>query len=180
AIGARVKGKKLPRFVHTLLIQVWADVLALTALRQGEDSELFTRQLAIADRLVRASCASAGSEDALTAEEAGQMRQEIEQALTQVGYHGEDAAAIAARMLSGSDEGGDRGGGEDAASRTELALRMKARTRLGEELEAQKRKAKTTPLDEEGKACLEQIKHLPFGTWFEFMSNQQGDRVRRR
>ncbi|MFN3843973.1 MAG: DUF1631 domain-containing protein [Rehaibacterium terrae] len=176
AIGARVKGKKLPRFVHTLLTQAWADVLALTALRQGEDSELFTRQLAIADRLVRASCASAGSEDALTAEEAGQMRQEIEQALTQVGYHGEDAAAIAARMLSGSDDNGK----EDAASRTELALRLKARARLGEELEADKRKARTTPLDDEAKACLEQIKHLPFGTWFEFMSNQQGDRVRRR
>lgn len=176
AVASRVKGKKLPRFVHTLLTQAWSDVLALTSLRQGEDSESFARHLAIAERLIRATSASATAEDRLAADEAEAMRKEIEQALAQVGYHAEDAAAIAARMVAGTDESQE----DDAASRTELALRLKARTRLGEELEAQKKKAKATPLDDKEKACLEQIKHLPFGTWFEFMTNQQGDRVRRR
>lgn len=176
AVAARVKGRKLPRFVHTLLTQAWSDALALTSLRQGEDSEQYARQLAIAERLVRATQASAKPEDALDAGEAEQLRHEIEQALAQVGYHVEDAGAIAARMVAGTDESTE----DDAASRTELALRLKARARLGEDLAAEKRKAKATPLNEQEKACLDQVRHLPFGTWFEFVTGKDADRVRRR
>ena len=57
-------------------------------------------------------------------------------------------------------------------------MRMKARARLGEELQQAKRKRLS--LSPEEQARLEQIKHLPFGTWFEFTMNQQGERVRRR
>ena len=52
----------------------------------------------------------------------------IEAALGQVGYHGDEAAVIAQRLTSskGDDE-------DDPASRTELAMKLKARTRLGED-----------------------------------------------
>lgn len=175
AIATRVKGKKLPRFVHTMLTQAWTDVLALTALRQGEDSDTYRRQLQAAELLIDATTATPGA-TALSDSETQDLRQEIEHSLPTVGYHVEDAAAIAAKMIAGEDESKE----DDAASRTELALRLKARTRLGEEFEAEKRKAKAIDLNDEEKACLEQIKQLPFGTWFEFQANPQGDKVRRR
>src|SRR5690606_40459220 len=56
----------------------------------------------------------------------------VEAALSQVGYHAEEAGIIAARLTSSaSDE-------DDPASRTELAMKLKARTRLGEDAEDRK------------------------------------------
>ena len=62
--------------------------------------------------------------------------------------------------------------------RTELTMRLKARARLGEDLQqARKKKVVLSP---EESARLEQIKHLPFGTWFEFQVGDKGEKVRRR
>ena len=102
------------------------------------------------------------------------LRQEILASLTQVGYHAEEATAIAQRLVEPQTTADD----DSAASRTEMAMRMKARARLGEETEHAKRKKIALSADEQ--ARLEQIKHLPFGTWFEFTLNQQGEKSRRR
>lgn len=178
AVAARVKGHKIPRFVHTLLTQAWTDVLALSLLRQGEDSDGYRRQLAIADRLVRAAGNVQGTEGALGREEALELREEIEQSLGQVGYHAEDAKAIAARLTS--IENDEDAGPDDPASRTELALRLKAHSRLGGDEVKANRGAKQPALNAQEKACLEQIKALPFGSWLEFVINQQGEVARRR
>jgi len=45
---------------------------------------------------------------------------------------------------------------------------------------AGKRPGLHPPLNEAERAQLEHIKTLPFGTWFEFVTNQQGDSVRRK
>ncbi|TXK62505.1 DUF1631 family protein [Alkalisalibacterium limincola] len=177
AVSARIKGHKIPRFVHTLLTQAWTDVLALSLLRQGEDSDGFRRQLEIADRLVRAAARPQAPGSGLERGEALELREEIEQSLAQVGYHAEDAKAIAARLTSIEDE--EEAGPDDPASRTELALRLKAHSRLGGEVKASS-DPKQPPLDAREKACLEQIKALPFGCWLEFVINQQGEVARRR
>lgn len=179
-VGARIKDRKVPRFVHTLLTQAWTDVLALSALRQGADSDAYRRQLAIAERLVEAACRA--SDKGLERDEAIGLRQEVEQSLAQVGYHGEDAKAIATRLTSVDDEVEE--GEDDPASRTELALRLKARSRLGEDTPGgggtKAAKAAKVPLTAAEQQQLERIRTLPFGAWFEFTTNQQGDRVRRR
>jgi hypothetical protein len=165
--------QNLPRFTHTLLSQAWTDVMALTALRHGEDSDQWRQQLDIAERLVAVARAPAGTTP-LAADEANGLRMEILASLTQVGYHEEEATAIAQRLVEpqvGVDD-------DSASSRTELTMRLKARARLGEDLEHAKRKKMT--LTPEEQARLDQIKHLPFGTWFEFTLNQQGEKVRRR
>lgn len=178
AVSERVEGHKIPRFVHTLLTQAWTDVLALSLLRQGEDSDGYRRQLEIAERLVRAAGNVQGEAGALDREEALELRDEIEQSLGQVGYHAEDAKAIAVRLTS--HENDEEAGTDDPASRTELALRLKARSRLGGEDVKAGGAARQPPLDAQEKACLEQIKALPFGSWLEFVINQQGEVVRRR
>jgi hypothetical protein len=58
-------------------------------------------------------------------------------------------------------------------------MRLKARARLGEDLQ-QAKKSRKLVLTPEERMRLDQIRHLPFGTWFEFVINQQGDKVRRR
>lgn len=172
AVEQLLKQQNLPRFTHTLLSQSWTDVMALTALRHGEDSEAWRHQLRLAEQLIQIARAPAG-EQAKLATAAGDLQQEVEQALSQVGYQGDEASAIAQRLVqpqSGSEA--------DAASRTELTLRLKARARLGEELKDGQ--VRRSPLSAEEQKHLERLKLVPFGTWFEFTTNQQGDKVRRR
>ncbi|WP_281166665.1 DUF1631 family protein [Arenimonas oryziterrae] len=167
-----LKQQNLPRFTQTLLSQAWTDVMALTALRHGEDSEVWKQQLGFAERLIQIARTPAGEQAAL-GENASGLQQEVEQALSQVGYQGDEATAIAQRLVhpqSGSED--------DAASRTELTMRLKARARLGEDLKA--KKSKKVPLTAPEQARYEQLKQTPFGSWFEFTTNQQGDKVRRR
>jgi len=57
-------------------------------------------------------------------------------------------------------------------------MRLKAQARLGEDLPGKaSRRIPLTPAEE---AEMERVKQAPVGTWFEFVINPQGDRVRRR
>jgi hypothetical protein len=107
--------------------------------------------------------------------EAKGLRQDIQSSLTQVGYHDAEAQAIAQRLVDPQASAED----DSSASRTELTMRLKARARLGEDLQ-QAKKSKKLVLTPEEQMRLDQIRHLPFGTWFEFVINQQGEKVRRR
>ena len=173
-VEALLKKQNLPRFTHTLLSQAWTDVMALTSLRHGDDSPQWRQQLEVAERLVAVAKSPAGSAP-LSGDDALALRQEILSSLAQVGYHEDEATAIAQRLVEPAAAAADD---DSAATRTELTMRLKARARLGEDLQQAKRKR--LALSPEEQARLEQIKHLPFGTWFEFTLNQQGEKVRRR
>ncbi|KGQ20109.1 Thymidine phosphorylase [Lysobacter dokdonensis DS-58] len=166
-IEASVRDQRLPKFVRALLNQAWADVLTLSLLRHGEDSEEWQRQLEATRHIVAATTGKA------TGETDPQLTQQIESSLVQVGYHIDEAAAIARRLTTGIAEDED-----DPASRTELAMKLKARARLGEDSDTPKPKLPPRTPDEQ--AAYEHLRTLPFGTWFEFNTNQQGDKVRRR
>lgn len=158
--------QRIPRFSRALLNQAWADVLTLTLLRQGEDSAEWKTQLDATRRIISACARGEALDDPALAGH-------VEAALAQVGYHADEAAIIAARLTSSrSDE-------DDPASRTELAMKLKARTRLGEDAE-RARRPDLPPRTPEEQARYEQLRIMPFGTWIEFTTNQQGDVVRRR
>ncbi|MGH8054469.1 MAG: DUF1631 domain-containing protein [Stenotrophomonas sp.] len=160
-----------PKFVQTLLRKAWADVLTLTLLRQGEGSEEWLQREHATQRISEITgMAPGGPADVAFGEE-------IEQSLLQVGYHQDEAAAISRRLSTP--------GGEDAiTSRTELAAKLKARARLGEagapDEEEDRRKKAQPARSEEEEAHHRQLRTLPFGTWFEFIVNQQGDNRRQR
>ncbi len=166
-LNALVGDARLAKFTRALLNQAWADVLTLTLLRQGEGSEQWRRQLE-ATRGIIAACSrdDAPADPALTAH--------VAEALSQVGYHADEAGVIAQRLTSRMPEDED-----DPASRTELAVKLKARARLGEDPSKAKR-PKLPPRTPEEQARYEQLRVMPFGTWIEFTTNQQGDVVRRR
>ena len=158
--------QRIPRFSKALLNQAWADVLTLTLLRQGEGSTEWQAQLDATRRIVTACVRGEAPDDPALAGH-------VEAALAQVGYHADEAGIIAARLT------GSRSDEDDAASRTELAMKLKARTRLGEDAERARRPA-LPPRTPEEQARYEQLRVMPFGTWIEFTTNQQGDVVRRR
>ncbi|WP_166209314.1 DUF1631 domain-containing protein [Cognatiluteimonas telluris] len=165
AITSIVGEQRLPKFVRALLNQAWADVLTLTLLRQGHDSADWQQQLESTRRIV-ATCGHGGTSDP-------QLATHIEAALAQVGYHVEEAAAIARRLTSAVDDD------DDPASRTELTMRLKARVRLGED-GAEGQKEELPPRTPEEQVHYDQLRVMPYGTWIEFITNQQGDVVRRR
>jgi len=150
------------KFVQALLNQAWADVLTLTLLRNGEESADWAEQLQTTLEIVSATTGNAPAHPELAGK--------VEKSLVQVGYHEDEAAAIA-RRLSSSEE-------DETTSRTELTARLKARARLGDKGE-QKKKV-LTPRSPEEQECYDYLRTLPFGTWFEFTKNQQGDVQRQR
>jgi len=166
AIEQHTAEQRLPRFVQTLLNQAWADVLTLTLLRHGEESEAWQRQLETTRQIVSANLTGADAPMPCG------LDADIEHALTQVGYHGDDARAISRQLTVGPAHE------DDAASRTELAMKLRSRSRLGEDAGPARSILPARTAGEQ--QCWEQIRNLPFGTWFEFVQNQQGDAVRRR
>ncbi len=166
AIAEALNEQKLPKFVHTLLTQAWTDVLTLTLLRHGEESEEWQRQLEATRQIIAANTV----ENRAPAPEP--LGEDIEQALTQVGYHVDDAGAISRQLTTG------HAANDDAATRTELALKLKSRTRLGEDETA--RPQDVQPRNPHEQECWQHLRTLPFGTWFEFDLDVPGEVIRRR
>ena len=75
--------------LRTLLERAWSDVLALTLLRHGQNSEALAAQLLITDQLL-------GREPV---DDAQQLQSQIQSGLQQVGMHAEEAQQLAQRLL---------------------------------------------------------------------------------
>lgn len=169
-MGEITRAHAVPKFIRALLTQSWTDVLALTALRHGENSEQWSRQVEVAKQIAAAAAEGARPDPDAT----GELGRHVEESLKEVGYHADEAAAIGQRLTGvGIVE-------DDPASRTELAMKLKARARLGESLSHKEVGIALPPMSAQEQECMERLRGLPFGTWLEFVTNQQGDRVRRR
>lgn len=165
------------KLVRTILEQAWTDVLALTLLRQGEDSEMYKKRLAVADQLLAAGHGRDGDGKPPLA-----LREEIETGLGQVGFHHDDIQVVVRRLFLPEEAAND----ENPKSNTEIAIKLKSQPRLGDNTaaarpaaDAMRRKTAIVPDSEQGR-MLARLKTLPFGSWFEFRTNQQGDKVRRK
>ncbi|MDQ3289377.1 MAG: DUF1631 domain-containing protein [Pseudomonadota bacterium] len=166
-VEAAMQDQQVPRFLHTLLLQAWADVLTLVLLRHGEESAQWREHESATRQIIEAALQKRPPHADLV--------QLIQDGLGLVGYQGEEAASIARRLTS-ADDADDAT--EDPVSRTELAMKLKARTRLGPAIEQQEHPL--PPRTPQEQVCYQQLRLLPFGTWMEFTINQQGDFVRRR
>ena len=142
--------------MQTLLRQAWADALTLTRLRHGDDSPQWQERLQQTERIAaitaQAIDAPGGTDTALAAD--------VEAALLQVGYHAEEAAAVARRLAT-------PGGEDESTSRTELSARLKARARLGEHAGTPTGTSPATPRSSAEEAAYQQLSTLPFGSWFD-------------
>ncbi len=155
-----------PRFVQTLLRQAWSDALTLTRLRHGEDSPQWQERLQQTERIAAVTATAANGVDGTD----GPLAADVEAALLQVGYHAEEASAVARRLAT-------PGGEDDSTSRTELSARLKARARLGEHTDSRSASAPAAPRSSAEEAAYEQLCSLPFGSWFDI---DNGDGTLRR
>ena len=159
-----------PRFVQTLLQQAWSDVLTLTLLRQGENSAEWKELLAATRKVAQITAAQQS-----TAPDP-ELGERVQESLSRVGYHEEEAGAIARRLST-------PGGEDESLSKTELLAKLKNKSRLGVDeakQAAEEARRKLPPRNETEEAHYQQLRTLPFGTWFEFVINQQGDTRRQR
>lgn len=145
-----------PRFVQTLLRQAWADALTLTRLRHGDDSPQWQERLQQTQRIAAITAQAVDAPDGTDAA----LAADVEAALLQVGYHAEEAAAVARRLAT-------PGGEDESTSRTELSARLKARARLGEHAGTPTGTAPATPRSSAEEAAYQQLSTLPFGSWFD-------------
>ena len=188
--------------LRALLDRAWSDVLALTLLRHGEDSEAFGKQLAITDQLL----------GRLPVGDRQQLQQNVENGLQQIGMHAEEAEQVAQRLLG--TEKPDTA--VDLPSATDLAMRLKQHQRLGEHqsthptapttpavtstpfIPATKHEPAVThpiqgahatqsahpaqaPEPSPRERRIEQhLGKLPFGSWFEFVDPTTGQIARRK
>ena len=180
AINARVGEHKPRALIRTLLEQAWTDVLALTVLRQGEDSAPYRERLAFVDSLL-----AFGRGDAAHATPARRerMREALESGLSQIGFHVEDIQAVANRLFGAQQ--GLGAANDDPATLTEVAAQLKAHSRFGEEGDHHAHHHAHVahvdpPLNAEEQVLLTQLKTLPFGTWFEITQAGQKQSVRRK
>lgn len=162
-----VNGRSLPRFHAMLLDQAWADVLSLTLLRHGEDSDTW-REL----RDATVAIVDAGVTPGARAIDVSFIKR-LQEALGQVGYHADDANSIACQLANGRTED------DEQSSRTELILQLKARARLGGDDAPQN----TTPLplrtpqEEQAYALLAGVTDA---CWLDMVDPKEGRVVRRR
>ncbi|GGY27960.1 hypothetical protein GCM10008098_21300 [Rhodanobacter panaciterrae] len=172
--------------LRALLDRAWSDVLALTLLRHGENSDAFGAQLAITDQLL----------GRLPAGDRAKLQENVENGLQQIGMHAEEAEQVAQRLLGA----GKPDPAVELPSATDLAMRLKQHQRLGEHQTTQPEPATSHPAQASAQPAqtparalpqppepsprerrIEQhLRELPFGSWFEFIDPASGQITRRK
>lgn len=207
AVQQRMFDSEPPEAVRTLLESAWSDAIALALLRQGVDSPKTRERLAVVDQLLALFKADPNRPNPQARLE--ELRPALEDGLAAIGFHedaigktwddvsrlleqpqnaaadvqttiaeivrlqprlGADSATHApVPVVQESDQKSANQGPENAAE-----------TGPGSSILHALRKPEKLPLGEREIAMIERIKRLPFGTWFEFAVNQQGEKVRRK
>lgn len=160
--------------VRALLEHAWIDALALSALRDGTGGTEFRRRLTVASNLVRRA-ESARDGEAVDAE----VRSELDAGLRQVGLHPDDVEGILDHLhadASTQDTQQER----QVLERIDEALESKARLGGTEVAPATTPPAPPAPMSPAETEMLQQLKRTAFGTWFDFVLNQQGETARRK
>jgi len=150
--------------LRALLEHAWSDVLALTLLRHGEQSETFARRLVITDQLL--GRLPQGNLDHLQAE--------VEAGLQQIGMHGEEASQVAQRLIGAGALLQDADA--DATGAAGLALRLKQRRAA--EADALPPPAEPAAPTIESLRLHQRLSQRP-GGWYEFVE-AGGGTVRRK
>ncbi|MEZ5441619.1 MAG: DUF1631 family protein [Lysobacterales bacterium] len=177
----------VPEALHSFLLQAWTDVLALSLLRQGPQGEDFQHDLGQAAQLLSLH-AERTAPQAQRRQAFEALARELADGVGSVGMVPDAFRPVQAALSAalGLDEPEREASAPTAAV---LQQTLEARPKLGGGQGAQEspstilsslRGQEQWELTAEEVRMVERIKHLPFGTWFEFTRNQQGDLVRRK
>ena len=146
-----------PVFLRNLLEQAWTDALSLVALRSGTSSPQWHEHMETTAAISRA-IRDGQPADALHVDRA-------REALGLIGYHPDQAQAIAGHLTATGNPDAD------PASRTELVLEMKERSRLGvrdEDVPPGLRDGNGTARTRSQQEWESRLALIPDGHWLEF------------
>lgn len=158
-------GRTVRSYTRSILQGAWTDVLVLTELRNGADSQNWTRLRDTAESIILSDGGTGQNGMAAALPDLSKL---VLEALQLVGYNSDEAAAVTNRLL---DAGA---AGDDAAA--EPAPQADATATAAH----RERSKPVFDLDERQLALVAQIKGLPFGTWFDFQTSEWGPLERRK
>ncbi len=160
------------------LDHAWSDVLALTLLRHGEQSQIFGTRLAVTDQLL----------GGLPVGDRHKLRHEVEAGLRQIGMPDDEVAKVARRMMDANrnEPAGKAIGTDDPGMHPRHSQRQEDRL-----LEASLPTVGHVPVTHPfGPAAVapspdvlrihRHLRALPPGVWFEFVDPSGGRAIRRR
>ena len=193
SIDGFVKGRMLPPLVVHLLEGAWADVLALTQLRHEIDSPLYQERLEAAEQL--AGCFDL--DEPVSKSEFLELKPVLEEGMSLVGFHGPEIERTLNAVAELVVEGDALVPSLEPAEEREVTELVRSKARIGQDHDAPKtqahaaeqekksilahlRKEEKPELSVKEQQTLDRLKQMPFGTWFEFVINQQGDVARRK
>ena len=193
SINGFVKGRLLPPLVVHLLEGAWADVLALTQLRHDVTSPLYQERLEVAEQL--AGCFDL--DHPVSKDEFLELKPILEEGMSLVGFHGPEIKRTLNAVGELVVEGDALVASLEPAEEREVTELVRSKARIGQDQDAPKtqanaaadekksilahlRKEEKAELSIKEQQTLDRLKQMPFGTWFEFVINQQGDVCRRK
>jgi Protein of unknown function (DUF1631) len=164
-MDALLAGRAVRSYTRSILQGAWTDVLVLTELRNGADSQNWKRLKETAESIIMSDSAEPGA-IAATGPELAKL---VLEALQLVGYNNDEAVAVTNRLLDAGTTP------EDLAVAQEQPESASA-----QEPEPRQRDKPVYDLDAAQLALVDRIKSLPFGTWFDFQTSEWGAPERRK
>lgn len=159
-----VENYEIPDATLNLLKNSWADVMALTELRQGSNSTDWLEQKQIAQRIIAANLPEAETLDTGLLDG---IKTKIQESLALIGYDKNEALVIAKSLLEKRPD-----------AIPEPSLKLAEKIRFGSNTQSANQHA--YQLNTEQLDFVEQIKQMPIGTWFEFFIKESGIFERRK
>ncbi|HWR96616.1 MAG TPA: DUF1631 family protein [Arenimonas sp.] len=156
--------REMPVSTRSLLNKAWTDVMALTELRQGSDSQNWKEQKVIAESIIAANEPDA---EKLDQPRAKALKEKIQHALALVGYHHDEAESIADNLVAGR-----------TSDQPDIQITIPEKIRFGENTQAAN--IHVYELDERQMELAEEIRSIPVGTWLEFIVADSAKPVRRK
>ena len=155
---------EMPSGTRALLNKAWTDVMALTELRKGSDSEKWLEQKSIAERIIAINDVNA---ETLADADAADLKNKVQSSLSLVGYHQEEAKQIAESLITDKRLDGPNN-----------LVQIPDKIRFGEHTQAAN--IHVYELNDIQLDIAEQIKVIAVGTWFEFILTNNPKPVRRK
>ncbi len=160
AITALQAGRTLPQYHDVFLHHAWIDVLSLAYLRGGDDSDAWRGLMDATRHVIDAGLH--GDPAALSTTSLNRICETLEQ----VGYHTEDAAAIADALVPQPP------GSAIEAQRARLLDKLGSRARLGEDALARGDGRHDLSRPEE-KQAYEQLRNASIPSWIEYTGDPE-------
>ncbi len=160
AISALLGDRSLPEFHDVFIHHAWADVLSLTYLRGGDESDAWRDLVGITSDIIETGFADA-SNNLSSAHLA-----RIGAALEQVGYHSDDSAAITRELNAEAFIG------TPSPERAQLLEKLGSRARLGEDSLGRGEEAQELQHPAVQQAY-EQLRNAEMPAWIEFTSDPE-------